>query len=235
VATPAPKVAAPVLSVVVPVLNDAPALGQLLDDLAAAFTGLPAVEIVVVDGGSADAGPDLADRRGCVVIEAPRGRGAQLAAGVAASRGQWIWMLHADARPTAAAAAYLADQLDEPGWGRFDVDFAAGRRMAVVAFFMNHRSCLSGICTGDQGIFVHRRLLAGAGGMPIQPLMEDIELSRRLKRLARPRCRRERIGASPRRWQRHGLVRTVLSMWGFRLRYWLGASPEALAAEYYRP
>jgi hypothetical protein len=98
---------------------------------------------------------------------------------------------------------------------------------------MNLRSCLTAICTGDQGMFVHRDLLAAVGGMPGQPLMEDIELSRRLKRVRRPRCRREVIGTSARRWLRRGVLRTILSMWRFRLRYWLGADPAQLAREYY--
>lgn len=227
------RVVAP-LCVVVPVLNDAPALAALLARLQSARdAGL--AEVVVADGGSDDDSRAVALQGGCRVIDSRRGRGAQLAAGVAAATAPWLWLLHADATPTPATWRYLR-QLPgtSPGWGRFDVEFAAGGALAVVAFFMNRRSCLTGICTGDQGIFVHRSLLDAAGGMPGQPLMEDIELSRRLKRLGRPRCRPERLGASARRWQHRGLMRTVLSMWWFRLRYWLGADPERLAAEYYR-
>jgi rSAM/selenodomain-associated transferase 2 len=234
-----PEYAPAPLCVVIPVRNDAPALAALLPKLESARSARLA-EVVVVDGGSHDDSRAVALRHGCRVIDSPAGRGLQLATGIAAAStgaaGPWLWLLHADASPTPAVWRYLERlPATPPGWGRFDVDFAAGAGLAVVAFFMNRRSCLTGICTGDQGIFVHREVLDRAGGMPAQPLMEDVELSRRLKRLARPRCRRERLGASARRWQRRGLVRTVLTMWWFRLRYWLGADPERLAAEYYRP
>jgi rSAM/selenodomain-associated transferase 2 len=229
------------LSVVVPVLDDGPALERLLTHLAALCSGAKAgaVEVVVADGGSSDDGLAVAAAHGCTVVHAPRGRGAQLAAAVAASRAPWIWMLHADAVPSLAAMAHLREradpQRDSPsGWGRFDVAFDDGAGLAVVAYLMNRRSCLSGICTGDQGIFVHRDLLDRVGGVPVQPLMEDIELSRRLKACGRPECRRETVASSPRRWRRDGLVRTVLAMWRWRLRYWLGADPVRLAAEYYR-
>lgn len=229
------------LSVVIPVLDDAPSLTRLLDRLDDLLEGARRrhVEIIVADGGSRDTGAALAAARGCVVVHAPQGRGAQLAAGIDAARGAWIWMLHADSEPSAAAVGCLLAYGDPeaaapPAWGRFDVAFDHGRGLGVVAFMMNRRSCLTGICTGDQGIFVHRDLLAAAGGMPRQPLMEDIELSRRLRRRARPLCRREVMGASGRRWRRDGLIRTVLGMWRWRLRYWLGADPERLAAEYYR-
>lgn len=106
--------------------------------------------------------------------------------------------------------------------------------LRLVAVLMNRRSLLTGICTGDQGMFVHRALLDAVGGMPRQPLMEDIELSRRLRRLARPRRLRGPLLASARRWLAEGPLRTVLSMWGFRLRYLLGASPERLARAYQR-
>jgi rSAM/selenodomain-associated transferase 2 len=229
------------LSVVVPLLDDGPALARLLGHLADARCDLApeAMEIVVADGGSSDDGVAVALAHRCTLVHAPRGRGAQLAAGVAASRGSWIWMLHADAVPSREAVAHLLARSDpqkgsEPAWGRFDVAFDEGVGLAVVAFMMNRRSCLTGFCTGDQGIFAHRDLIDRAGGVPVQPLMEDIELCRRLKACAQPQCRRETVVASARRWHRDGLVRTVLSMWRWRLRYWLGADPARLAAEYYR-
>lgn len=221
-----------VVCVVIPVLNDAPALEALLDRLRR--LGGSALHIVVADGGSSDESSAVARAAGCRLVAAPRGRGQQIAAGVAESCAPWIWMMHADSEPSAAAVEHaLHLPPDVPGWGRFSVSLAPGKGLEAVAVGMNWRSRLTGICTGDQGIFVHRRLLEEAGGMPQQALMEDIELSRRLKRRRRPDCRRERIATSPRRWQRQGAVRTVVSMWRFRLRYWLGADPEQLAREYY--
>lgn len=218
------------VSVVIPVLNDAPALAALLARLAA----WPTLEVVVVDGGSRDESARVASAGGAVLVHSPPGRGGQLAAGIARARGDWLWLLHADSAPSAAAVAHLRSRSSAPGWGRFSVLLEDSILLKIVAYMMNLRSRITGICTGDQGIFVHRALLEAAGGMPTQPLMEDIELSRRLKRHRRPECRPERIGTSPRRWRRDGVVRTVLSMWAFRLRYWLGADAERLAKEYYR-
>jgi rSAM/selenodomain-associated transferase 2 len=223
----------PRVSVIIPVLNDAVALDRLLARLA--VRARPEVEVIVVDGGSTDASLATARAGGAVaVLESVRGRGEQLALGCAAARGRWLWLLHADSSPEDACLAVLLGLDERPGWGRFAVRIPGPPLLRSVAWLMNARSCLTGICTGDQGLFVHRDLLAAAGGMPAQPLMEDIELSRRLKRLRRPWCRPEQIGTSPRRWLKHGVVRTILAMWGFRLRYWLGADPVELAREYYR-
>lgn len=222
---------APPVSVVIPVLDDAAALTVLLDRL----NDYPSLEIIVVDGGSRDGSDAVAASRGATVVGAPRGRGQQLAAGIGAARAPWLWLLHADSAPSPDAVDHLLQRSAEaPGWGRFAVQMDGGGLMKTVAYIMNLRSRLTSICTGDQGLFVHRRLLDAGGGMPEQALMEDIELTRRLKRLRPPDCRPEPIAASPRRWHEHGVVRTVLSMWRFRLRYWLGADPEQLAREYYR-
>ena len=228
------------ISVVVPVLDDAAALAALLGDLKG--SGL---EIVVADGGSRDGSAALVARLGARLISCPPGRGRQLDEGVKAAGGDWLWFLHADSRVSAAVLAEIAGLVSQPpGWGRFDVQldgeqigngcsWPAKALLRMVAALMNRRSALTGICTGDQGIFVHRALLDAVAGMPRQPLMEDIELSRRLRRLARPRCLRGPLRASARRWLSRGPVRTILSMWAFRLRYMLGASPERLAREYY--
>jgi len=223
----------PRVSVLIPVLNDAEALRRLLEWLTPMARA--GTEILVIDAGSTDGSLGVATAP-CVhsILQGVRGRGAQLAHGVQQARGRWLWMLHADSMPDPDCLGYLLAQDDRPGWGRFAVRLDGGPLLRLVAALMNVRSCLTGICTGDQGIFVHRDLLRAAGGMPTQSLMEDIELSRRLKRCCRPHCRRERIGTSARRWRRRGVVRTIVAMWTFRLRYWLGADPERLAREYYR-
>ncbi len=222
----------PWVSIVIPVLNDGAALGRLLAELQP-VQGLD-VEIIVVDGGSVDDAQGIAREAGCTVVMCPPGRGGQLAEGVAQARGLWIWLLHADSRNVLDALRSLLDRSQRPGWGRFRIAFADGPPLLrLVAAMMNLRSRLSGICTGDQGIFAHRDLLRACGGIPRQSLMEDIELSRRLKRLAAPHCRREVLTTSARRWRSRGLIRTIVDMWYLRLRYWLGADPEVLAREYY--
>lgn len=229
----------PRLSVVIPVLNDADALRTLLQELDP--EARPAVEVVIADGGSDDDPQRLCRGSRVRLITAAGGRGAQLAAGAAAARGHWLWFLHADSADIGPALTHLLNLAQatvppaHPGWGRFDVQFDEPLpALTLVAFLMAWRSRLSGICTGDQGMFVHRDVLDRAGGVPVQPLMEDIELSRRLKRQGAPEARRERITTSARRWRGRGVARTITAMWWYRLRYWLGADPAHLARSYYR-
>jgi hypothetical protein len=145
--------------------------------------------------------------------------------------------LHADTLLPESADALIVDGLKRSrrGWGRFDVVISGGNPLLrVVAWLMNVRSRLTGIATGDQAIFVTRSLFTAAGGYPEIALMEDIALSKRLKRFGRPLCLRHRLVASGRRWEKHGVVRTILLMWRLRLAFWLGADPGKLAVRYDR-
>jgi rSAM/selenodomain-associated transferase 2 len=224
-----------VISIVIPVLDDAIALQQLLDAFAA-IDGFHA-ECIVVDGGSSDGSYDVGVGRVEHVLSAPRGRASQLAAGVAHATGSWVWLLHADSRIDANVWAALQRAVAVPGaaWGRFDVRLdAGGPAFRLIETMMNLRSRWSDICTGDQGIFVRRDLLALIDGIPDQPLMEDIELSKRLRRYARPICLDASLTASARRWQQHGVLPTILLMWRLRLEYFFGVSADVLARRYYR-
>lgn len=223
----------PRLSIVMPVLNEA---GQLPATLAR-LGPLRArgIELIVVDGGSEDGSAGIACEFGAQVIVSERGRARQMNAGARAARGGILLFLHADTDLPADADRLVLDSLARSGraWGRFDVDIVDGPRMlALVAYMMNLRSRLSGIATGDQAIFVRREAFAELGGFPDQPLMEDVELSRRLKRVSPPLCLRERVTTSARRWATRGPVRTIVLMWRLRLAYWLGTSPERLAERY---
>jgi rSAM/selenodomain-associated transferase 2 len=223
----------PMLSIVMPTLNEAAVLGDQL----AALQPLRrrGHELIVVDGGSADGTAALASGYADAVLDAPRGRASQMNAGAAVARGQVLLFLHADTRlPALADAAILRAVAARRAWGRFDVNITGRARMLrVVAALMNLRSRLTGIATGDQAMFVTREAFACAGGFPAQPLMEDIELSRRLKRVGRPACLRERVCTSGRRWERRGVWRTIFLMWQLRWRYWRG-EPAARLAEAYR-
>ena len=217
------------VSAVVPVLNDGEALVRLLADL----RGAPDLEVVVVDGGSEDDSVVAARCADVVVTSAP-GRGRQLHAGVDRASGDWLWFLHADSRVSGAVLGALDDCLTNPGWGfcRVRLD-GTGWPLRMVETAMNWRSGITGIATGDQGIFAHRRLLEAIGGVPALPLMEDIECCRRLRRLARPRRVGPPLVTSARRWQRDGTMSTVLLMWWLRMRYWAGADAFELARRYY--
>jgi rSAM/selenodomain-associated transferase 2 len=224
-----------VLSIVVPSLDEADGIAGAL----AALAPLRArgVEIIVVDGGSSDGTMERARPYANVVISAPRGRALQMNAGAARARGEILLFLHADTLLPEAADALIVDGLKRTrrGWGRFDVAIA-GRHplLKVVAWLMNLRSRLTGIATGDQAIFVTRSLFTAAGGYPEIALMEDIALSKRLKHFGPPLCMRHRLTTSGRRWEKHGVLRTILLMWRLRLAYWLGADPAKLALRYGR-
>jgi len=221
------------LSVIVPALDEADNIGACLRSLAAARRR--GAEIIVVDGGSTDATVAAAVPHADVVLRAPRGRAVQLDSGIRAARGDILFFVHADCLAPEHADLIIADAIGSRSmaWGRFDVHIASDRRaLRMVAAMMNLRSRHTAIATGDQGIFVTRALLDRIGGMPMLPLMEDIALSRALKRVTAPLCLREKIVASDRRWERRGVARTILLMWRMRLAYYLGADPAGLAPRY---
>lgn len=220
------------LSIVMPVLDEA----DTLSDMLAALAPLRARghQLIVVDGGSRDDSLALAAASSDDAITAPRGRASQMNAGAARARGEVLLFLHADTHlPDNADAAVLHAVVEGAAWGRFDVSIDGRSPMLRwVGGFMNARSRLTGIATGDQAIFVRRDLFQRLGGYADQPLMEDIELSGRLRAIARPACLHQRVRTSGRRWESRGVWRTIALMWRLRWRYWRGVSPEVLAREY---
>jgi rSAM/selenodomain-associated transferase 2 len=221
------------LSIVIPALDEESALPLLLGDLQPLRAR--GAEIIVADGGSRDGTAAAAATLADIVLQAPRGRALQLNAGAARARGELLLFLHADSRVPPACVTAIAALADAPShWGFFRVRLrGASRWLGVVARCMNWRSRLSGIATGDQGLFVPRALFTAVGGYPAQPLMEDIEICRRLRRRGAPRAHPATVESSGRRWDRDGALGTILLMWRLRLRYFLGADPAALHAAYY--
>jgi rSAM/selenodomain-associated transferase 2 len=224
------------LALIVPVLDEAASIEAALRPLAPLRAR--GTRVIVVDGGSSDgtaarAAP-LADR----VLGAPRGRATQMNAGARcdeAAAADVLLFLHADTRLPDDADLILRHALAASGrcWGRFDVRLdAPDWRLRLVETLMNWRSRLTGIATGDQAIFVTRAAFERLGGFAPLPLMEDIDFSRRARRLSKPLALRHRVTTSARRWQRHGVWRTVLLMWRLRLAYFLGADPASLAQRY---
>ena len=222
-------------------LNEAQGIGQTLQALVPLC--VRGVQVVVVDGGSKDdtveqARQALQAAAGSApweVIPSPSGRAAQMNAGAQRARAPVLLFLHADTVLPPAADALVAQALGSGThhWGRFDVHITGQHSLLrVVAALMNRRSRWSGIATGDQALFMTRAAFDTVGGFPAQPLMEDIEMSKRLLRLSRPACLHQRVATSGRRWETQGVWRTVLLMWRLRFAYWRGASPERLAELY---
>lgn len=225
----------PLLSIVIPVLNEAAGIEAALTPLqplrAQRFS--ISAEVIVVDGESHDdsvrVAKPLADR----VLISPPGRGVQMNLGAQHASASALLFLHADTHLPQDAAEQILHALQTHHWGRFDIHLA-GRSgwLGVVSGMMNKRSRLTGIATGDQGIFVSANAFHAVGGFPEQPLMEDIELSKRLKRLSRPACLKTKVVSSGRRWDEFGVWKTIRLMWRLRYRYWRGVSATQLAKEY---
>jgi rSAM/selenodomain-associated transferase 2 len=222
------------LSIIIPVFNEA----GLIESALAALQPLRerGAEVIVVDGGSTDGTAELAASLACRVIRSPRGRAVQMNAGARAATGGALLFLHADTQLPAGADRILAEAFAAGAvWGRFDVRLSGGHPLLrMVETLMNWRSRLTGIATGDQAMFVRREMFERIGGFPEIPLMEDIALSKTLKRIARPTCPEERVTVSSRRWEERGILRTILLMWWLRLRYFFGADPADLVRSYYR-
>jgi rSAM/selenodomain-associated transferase 2 len=220
------------LSVIIPTLNEADCIGQLLRQLQALRA--EGHELILVDGGSGDETVALAAGLVDELLSAPAGRARQMNVGAQAARGRWLWFLHADSQLPDRAWHRVIEALQPAGgWGRFDVRLSGDRPLLrFVEQLMNWRSRLTGMATGDQGVFVTRALFEKIGGFADLPLMEDIDLSRRLKRVQRPKCLRETLTTSSRRWEQRGVLRTILLMWALRLAYFLGVSPARLATRY---
>jgi rSAM/selenodomain-associated transferase 2 len=221
------------LSIILPVLDEGERIAGALDRLA--DLRALGVEVIVVDGGSRDATVQRARMRADHVISGPRGRAPQMNAGAAKASGDVLLFLHADTRLPDDADHLVLDGLarSERAWGRFDVRIeGAHSLLSMIAGAMNIRSRLTGIATGDQAIFVRRKAFDAVGGFPAIPLMEDIALSKRLKRISRPLCLHECVVTSGRRWEANGVLPTVLLMWRLRLAFFFGADPKQLARRY---
>ena len=220
------------LSIIIPALNEAANLPALLAQLAPLRER--GAQLLVADGGSTDGSPGLlADL--AQWLPAPRGRARQMNAGAALATGEVLWFVHADTQLPEQADALISAALADAQhcWGRFDLRIS-GRPwlLKLVAQLINWRSRLTGIATGDQGIFVLRSTFESLGGFAELPLMEDVELTSRLRQISQPACIRERLITSGRRWETRGLWRTIFLMWRLRWAYWRGVPIEQIAKAY---
>jgi len=222
----------PSLCIILPVLNEASTLEERL--LALQAVRKRGARIVVVDGGSDDHSLSIGRQHADLAFVAPRGRASQMNAGAAACPADVLLFLHADTQLPPSADVLVAQAIQGPRqWGRFDVHLDSCRpALRLIEVLMNVRSRWSGIATGDQAMFIKYEAFREVGRFPDISLMEDIVMSKRLKRLSPPACLRQRVVTSARRWERHGIWRTVFLMWRLRLAFFFGADPNQLAIQY---
>lgn len=221
------------ISIIIPALNESSSIRATLNPLQTLRK--KGHEIILVDGGSSDDTMKLSRPLVDLLLSSQPGRARQMNAGARKARGPILLFLHADTQLPADTDKLIVSGLAEEQrhWGRFDVRLS-GRRipLRLVEKLMNLRSRLTGIATGDQAIFVRRELFETLRGFPDIPLMEDIAMCRRLKKTGPPLCLRQSVVTSSRRWEKQGILRTILLMWSLRMAYFLGVSPEHLARRY---
>ncbi|KRG35502.1 glycosyl transferase [Psychrobacter sp. P11G3] len=232
------------LSIIVPLLNEADNLPELMAHIVRLD---PAPQqVILVDGGSVDGSVAIANSvlksietaqliTDWHIIESTVGRAQQMNAGAMLATGDVLLFLHADTELPADAIDNVQQAIAQYDWGRFDVHLDSHEPLLnIVGLMINKRSRLLSIATGDQAIFIKKSVFEQIGGYPDQPLMEDIELCKRLKKLARPACLKSKVITSARRWQQHGTWRTIFLMWHLRFDYWRGVSPNVLKQRYHK-
>jgi len=222
-----------VISIIIPVINEAESLEQFLVPLQSFRS--KQCEIIVVDGGSTDQTCNVADKLCDHLLVSEAGRAKQMNKGAACASGSVFLFLHADTILPTNFFELITRQMQHKNkpWGRFDVSLSGSELMfRIIEKMMNFRSCFTGIATGDQAMFVRREVFVKLGGFPDISLMEDVALSKMLKKIDLPLCISTRVITSSRRWEKYGIWRTIILMWQLRLAYFLGSSPDELKKRY---
>jgi len=219
------------ISIIIPVLNEEGSIKNLLQQLQ--VYRQHGHEVIVVDGGSIDKTISISELLSDKVITSKSGRAMQMNNGASEAKHDVFWFLHADTLIPGNAIDNIQQALTSQEWGRFNVKLSGKNILfRLIEKMINLRSCLSGVATGDQGIFVKRKIFESVNGYLNIPLMEDVALSKKLKNISAPVCLKSSLITSSRRWERNGILSTVLLMWRLRFLYWLGVSPDKLATQY---
>jgi rSAM/selenodomain-associated transferase 2 len=220
------------VSIIVPVLNEAVHIAETLQSLSCYRES--GHEVIIVDGGSSDDTLALAAQAADKVLRSNPGRALQMNRGIDAAAGDVLLFLHADTRLPADAIVQIVKTVEDGCfWGRFNVRLSGNHFMfRIIECMMNLRSCITGIATGDQAIYVSRESIAIVGNYPQLPLMEDIAFSKGLRNLGWPACIKAPVITSSRRWEENGIMQTVMLMWRLRLLFFLGVPAEKLAQQY---
>lgn len=220
------------VSIIIPVLNEAEHIADTLESLDAYRR--QGHEVIVIDGGSNDDTVSITEQYADKVLRSDAGRAMQMNSGIDEALGDALLFLHADTRLPGDAVSKIIDAIEDGYfWGRFNVRLSGKHFMfRIIERMMNMRSCITGVATGDQAIFVSLESIEIVGAYPRLPLMEDVVFSKRLRKLGWPACIKQQVVTSSRRWEDKGIVRTMLLMWRLRLLFFLGVSADKLAREY---
>lgn len=219
------------ISIIIPVLNEEQSINALLQQLQ--IYRQQGHEVIVVDGGSVDETISISKPLADKVITSDSGRARQMNKGVAESTNEVLWFLHADTSIPENVIEIIQSSLVKNDWGRFNVKLSGSHFLfRIIEKMINIRSCFSGVATGDQGIFVRRKIFESVGGYSEVPLMEDVALSKKLKNISQTACIKETLTTSSRRWKKNGIIKTILLMWKLRFLYWIGVTPDKLAKLY---
>jgi len=223
------------LSIIIPSLNEAENIVATLEPLQCLRKR--GHEIILCDGGSTDNTTELSKTLVDHCVSSRPGRATQMNSGANKAVGDVLCFLHADTRAPENIDQLISSALNNSHkfWGRFNVRLSGSHwYFRIIESMMNFRSCLSGISTGDQGIFVCRNIFFKMSGFNDIPLMEDIEISKRLRKITRPLCiNKATLLTSSRRWEQNGIFKTVFLMWKLRLQYFIGIPPSKLVKLYY--
>ena len=215
------------ISIIIPVLNEEKKLPDLLNHLQ--VFRKQGHELIIVDGGSDDNSLMLAQMSADNVLVSRKGRAVQMNSGASVAKGDVLLFLHSDTFLPEAAFNMIENHVQESFWGRFDVRLSSNKFIfRIIEFFINVRSRLTSINTGDQAIFIKSQLFTTVGGFPEIALMEDIAISKKLKKIISPICLKQKVITSSRRWESRGVSATVFLMWKLRLYYFCGVSPDRL-------
>jgi rSAM/selenodomain-associated transferase 2 len=219
------------LSIILPVINEEETLPDVLARLQ--YLRQLGHEIIVVDGGSRDNSLMLAQQAADNVIVSQPGRAVQMNSGAELATGDVLLFLHADTVLPEGAEQILSEIEGDTFWGRFDVRLSGERLIfRIIESMMNLRSRITSVATGDQAIFIKRSLFEKVGGYPEIALMEDIAISKQLRRVVKPVCVRNKVVTSSRRWEDRGIIKTIFLMWKLRLYYFFGMSPQKISRMY---
>ena len=225
------------LSIIVPVLNEETTLCHALDAIKPVLSSINDVELIVVDGGSHDDTLTVAMNYTSHCLSSTKGRASQMNLGAKHASNDILVFLHADTILPNDFQLLISNALSikNKQWGRFNVKLSGPHIMLrIIETLMNFRSCITSIATGDQVIFVRKSTFEMVSGYSSIPLMEDIELSKKLKNHSRAICIKNPVTTSSRRWEINGFFKTIMLMWKLRFLYFMGVPAKKLISSYYK-